>query len=128
MTKHKPEDLILIRKQIQNMEYIPTIKLLVSAIRKEVPRVIKGCKEYTGLVGAEFNLDILEDNSIWRRWYILTDEEHHGPVGPAFADKGWPVSKRKFNALCELLLETLQLKGNSKYLYMNITTHKKRGI
>lgn len=127
MTKHKPEDLILIRKQIQNMEYIPTIKLLVSAIRKEVPRVIKGCKEYTGLVGAEFNLDILEDNSIWRRWYILTDEEHHGPVGPAFADKGYPISKRKFNALCELLLETLRLKGNSTYLYMNITIHGKRG-
>jgi len=136
MSRANPADLITIRKKIAGMSKRSDIlKLLAEEIRKEVPRVIKRAPCFRGLVGAQFEVynipkdtDKYQEANNTRKWYILTDEDHRGPVGMPFCEKGWPVCKQRFNALCNLFLEHMPIKGKTIYLDVHITNHGKRGI
>lgn len=90
-----------IRKNLikHNYNKKETLKYLAKRIRLEVPKIVNASSDYTGLVGAEFEM---------RRWYIADSIHHKGPCGPAFSSPGWLKEKRLFDILCDLFLYNLR--------------------
>ena len=122
MNKAAPEKLINIRKTIDKIwssnntdkqKRVNTLKLLAKEIKLEVPRVVRCAPIYKGLIGMEYS---------YVMWVLATDPNHHGPVGPAFCEHGWCKVKRRFDALCDLFTQYLNM--YRKYYCVFVTTSR----